>query len=346
MRCSPVTLSSIKNINQPSSAGFTPETDGNYSGNEGPEQEVSDADIRRIVEQMYRRQQQLEAELESTRAAFNNAEAARRRMAPVADPLAETTTNALLRDLVRALTASNRTDSSQEPAVPREWKPPSWDGKAETFRDYLLRLRGSYRVRSASNPPLPENYYWNAIYDTLPSRERARMRHFWEKGSTENGKDPEGFFKQLEAVFADTNEQAKALEALSTLKHSAGQPWHEHQLEFDGLLLSAGGDSWPNATKIGYLKNTFSNSAKLYTATMAKMEDYYQFSEEVERIMTNLEGTDQFKAAYRRWAKDKSRDTGAITTVTARVDGHATIAQVDADGDTVMAPTQFSGNRH
>jgi hypothetical protein len=79
---------------------------------------------------------------------------------------------------------------------------------------------------------------------------------------------------------------------------------------------------------------------------MAKMEDYYQFSEEVERIMTNLEGTDQFKAAYRRWAKDKSRDAGAITTVTARVDGHATIAQVDADGDTVMAPTQFSGNRH
>jgi hypothetical protein len=78
-------------------------------------------------------------------------------------------------------------------------------------------------VRSASNPPLPKNYYWNAIYDTLPSRERARMRYFWEKGSTKTGKDPEGFFKQLEAVFADTNEQAKTLEALSTLKHSAGQ---------------------------------------------------------------------------------------------------------------------------
>jgi hypothetical protein len=78
-------------------------------------------------------------------------------------------------------------------------------------------------------------------------------------------------------------------------------------------------------TKISYLKNTFSNSAKLYTATMAKMEDYYQFSEEVERIMTNLEGTDQFKAAYRRWAKDKSKDAGTIATVTARVDGHATI---------------------
>jgi hypothetical protein len=333
-------------MNQPSPYSFTPETDGNRSGNEGPEPGVSDADIRRIIEQMYTRQQQLEAELAETRAAFNNSEAARRQTAPTIEPLAETTTNTLLRDLLRALTANNRTDTNQEPAVPREWKPPSWDGKAETFRDYLLRLRSSYRVRAASNPPLPENYYWNAIYDTLPSRERARMRHFWEKGSTTNGKDPEGFFKQLEAVFADTNEQAKALESLSSLKHSVGQPWHEHQLEFDGLLLSAGGDSWPNPTKIGYLKNTFSNPAKMYTATMAKTEDYYTFSEEVERIMTNLEGTDQFKAAYRRWAREKSRDTGAIATVTARVDGYTTTAQVDAEGDTVMAPTQFSGNRY
>jgi len=118
-------------------------------------------------------------------------------------------------------------------------------------------------VRSASKPALPNEYYWNAIYDTLPGRERARMRHFWEKGSAEKGKDPEAFFAQLENVFADTNEQAKALEQLTTLKHSVGQPWHEHQLEFDGLLLAAGGDSWADPTKIGYLKNTFSNPAKL-----------------------------------------------------------------------------------
>jgi hypothetical protein len=69
------------------------------------------------------------------------------------------------------------------------------------------------------------------------------MRHFWEKGSASNGKDPEAFFAQLEAVFADSNEKAKALEQLTALKHTTGQPWHEHQLEFDGLLLNAGGES-------------------------------------------------------------------------------------------------------
>jgi hypothetical protein len=306
--------------------GFTLGTDGNRSGNEGPEPVLSDGDMQRVIRQMYEHQQQLQAELTETRAAFNNAQAARQPTAPAATLPAEMSTDALLRELLRALTANNRPVTSQEPAVPREWKPPSWDGKAETFRDYLLRLRGSYRVRYALNPPLPESYYWNVIYDTLPPRERARMRHFWEKGSTTTGKDPKGFFMQLEAVFADTNEQAKALESLSNLKHPTGQLWHDHQLEFDGLLLSAGGDSWPDPTKIDYLKNTFSNAAKMYTATMAKTEDYYTFSEEVERIMTNLKGTDQFKAAYRRWAKEKGRDTGTIATVTARVNGHAATA--------------------
>jgi hypothetical protein len=51
--------------------------------------------------------------------------------------------------------------------------------------------------------------------------------------------------------------------------------------------------------KIGYLKNTFSNPTEIYTATIAKTTDYYAFSEEVERIITNLETTNQFRASYR-----------------------------------------------
>jgi hypothetical protein len=67
-----------------------------------------------------------------------------------------------------------------------------------------------------------------------------------------------------------------------------------------------------------YLKNTFSNPAKLYTASVAKTNDYYVFSEEVERIITNLEGTDQFKAAYRRWVKEKGKDSALNVIVTMR----------------------------
>ncbi|XMA19768.1 hypothetical protein WAI453_012559 [Rhynchosporium graminicola] len=54
------------------------------------------------------------------------------------------------------------------------------------------------------------------------------MRHFWERGSPTDGKDPEAFFAQLDKIFADSNKRAKALERLTNIRHSIGLPWHEH----------------------------------------------------------------------------------------------------------------------
>lgn len=185
------------------------------------------------------RQQQMEAELASTRAALDHAGTDRRQAEPgTTRPNEETSTNTLLKTLIETLTLSSLANTGGEASGPRDWKPPSWDGRVETFRDYLTRLRSSYRVRSATKPTLSRDYYWDTVYNTLPSRERARMRYFWEKGSATKGKDPEAFFAQLEDVFADSNEQVKALEQLMLMRHSPGQPWHYHQLEFDGLLLT------------------------------------------------------------------------------------------------------------
>lgn len=279
----------------PQSGEYTPDTGITQSGN------IPEPDLHSVLQEMYARQERLEADLAMTRAALQQTEAARQHAesmrlqeaarqqaeaAHVADTTrqrTETATNlpedvpmsVLIRTLVETLTANSLLRSTGEASGPREWKPPTWDGRAESFRDYLSRMKSSYRVRSAMKPALPDDYYCDTVYNTLPARERSRMRHFWEKGHPEKGKDPEAFFAQLEDVFADSNEQAKALEQLTHMKHAVGQPWHEHQLEFDGLLLSADGESWNDATKIGYLKNTFSNAAKIYTASMQKTTDYY-----------------------------------------------------------------------
>lgn len=351
-------------MNLPHSGDYTPDTGSSRSGNENE-------DLRSILQEMYTRQGRMEADMATTLAALQQAETARQQAerlrqeeevrhkaeiaqlaessrqntVPFANRTEETSMSSLMRTLIETLTINSAPRSAGEATGPREWKPPSWDGRAETFRDYLSRMKSSFKVRSAMKPTLPEEYYWDTVYNTLPARERGRMRHFWEKGHSTKGKDTGAFFAQLEEVFADSNEQAKALEQLTHLRHVAGQPWHEHQLEFDGLLLSADGDSWNDATKIGYLKNTFSNAAKIYTAAMPKTTDYYAFSEEVERIMTNLEITDQFKVANKRWSKEKNKDTRPVMTVSAHSRGPAVVARMDADGDTIMAPTQALGDR-
>jgi hypothetical protein len=62
--------------------------------------------------------------------------------------------------------------------------------------------------------------------------------------------------------------------------------------------------------------------------------------------MTNLETTDQFKAANKRWSKEKNKESGPSMTVTAHSRGLAMMASIDADGDIVKAPTHSSGGSH
>ena len=230
-------------MNRPQSGDYTPDTGSSRSGNENE-------DLRNILQEMYARQGRMEADMATTLAALQQAEAARQQaerlrqeeevrhraeMAQFAEssrqyavpPITrteETSMSSLLRTLIETLTLNAAPRPAGEAAGPREWKPPSWDGRAETFRDYLLRMKSSFKVRSAMKPTLPEEYYWDTVYNTLPARERGRMRHFWEKGHPTKGKDTEAFFAQLEEVFADSNEQAKALEQLTYLRHAVGQP--------------------------------------------------------------------------------------------------------------------------
>jgi hypothetical protein len=187
-------------------AGLTPDSSTNPSGSGEFEQDSRNAELLNAMRSLFSRQEQIETELAGTRAAINNAGPTQLLTAPGNHQSETAALTSLVKSLIETLTVTTATNSAREPSGPRDWKPPTWDGRAETFRDYLLRLRSSYRVRSALKPSLSEGYYWNVIYDTLPSRERARMRHFWEKGSATKGKDPEAFFTQLESVFSDGNE--------------------------------------------------------------------------------------------------------------------------------------------
>ena len=275
----------------------------------------------------------MEAELASTRAALASAEAEGRLKASGAYLSEEGPLSALIRTLMKTFSAASMLNSGRETTGLRDWNPPTWDHRAETCRDDFLRLRSLYCKRSAVKPTLSTEDDWDPVDNTLPSRERARMRPFWGKGSPISGKDPEAFFAQRGHILADSNEQSKALEQLINLRHHTGQPWHEHQRAFDGLLLTAGGDSWTDSTKIGHLKNTFSNSAKISTAIILNSDDYGVFSEEVERIMTNLETTDQFKAANQRWSKEKNKDSVLYITATAKSQGPSTVTTVTTMDD-------------
>src|ERR1700761_199180 len=319
----------------------TPGT-GDHTPGTGEHTPVLLPTLEEAVQGMMARQTAMESALKAAEEAVSIAETRNRTMQSQHDDQMQ-----VLIKAIEKLTATGPTHTANEaaPTGTREWKPPSWDGKTTTFRDYIARIQSSYRTRSGLNPPLSLEYYWDTIYDSLPYAKRARMRNFWEKGGESGYKDPEEFFTALERTFSDTTEKTKALEALVSLRHDPGQPWHEHQLYFDELLHESHGDRWSDDIKIGHLRKTFSNPVRLNTVAMRDIKDYNEYCEEVARIMSNYEETSQFQAKHRAWLSRQEAPEHQRYPSGPAVPNRA---KVDHDGDTIMTPTRAppsNGNR-
>ncbi|KAE9967006.1 hypothetical protein EG327_011646 [Venturia inaequalis] len=109
------------------------------------------------------------------------------------------------------------------------------------MKDFFIRIQSSYRTRAALKPALSASFYWDAINNCLTLEKRARMRGFWAAGGTRQKRDPEEFLSEIERVFADSMEKTTALEKLVGMKHADGQPWQDHLVVFDELLLASDG---------------------------------------------------------------------------------------------------------
>lgn len=222
----------------------------------------------------------------------------------------------------------------------KDWKPPQWDGKQKSFLDYVTRLCLSYRARSALLPPLSVDLYWNAIYNSLTTEDkRFRLRHYYVNGAESADKDPGAFITHIESVFGDNDEGRKALSKLTRMRHEQGQLWREHQREFDALLLTAGGELWPENVKISTFEGTFSDNDQMrLLGLFQEYGNYHLFSRDVESVMTKFERTDEYRRQNRKW-QQREKESGTYRPG----DGSSTTkasSSVDTEGDTVMTATR------
>lgn len=82
----------------------------------------------------------------------------------------------------------------------------------------------------------------------------------------------------------------------------------------------------------------------MYIVTILKIEDYYSFSKEVERIITNLEITNQFYLANQKQSKCKNKDTTIYLLKAFKALNVIVISIVDTNSNTIIAPIRtYSG---
>jgi hypothetical protein len=126
----------------------TPNTDGRPPS--------PNATIEQVVQDLMTRQRATETVIKAAEEAVSAAEIRNREMQQQHDEQMRVLLQAIER---LSATAPKDSEGGTNLTGPREWKPPVWDGKTTTFRDYLIRIRSSYKVRSGLNPTLSREYY-------------------------------------------------------------------------------------------------------------------------------------------------------------------------------------------
>ena len=287
--------------------------------------------IEEAVRDLMARQNETERALNEARAALQGAEQRNNDQKRSHDEQV----HAMMQAMTSLITAGPSAPGRME-AI-REWRPPSWDGKPVSFRDYLVRIRSSYHTHSKAFPQTPGDFYWDAIYNSLPFERRARMQSHWMSGGADGTKDVGGFFTALGNTFSDKLEKSRALDALISLRHAPGRPWHAHQLQFDELLSSSHGEDWPGDVKIQYLQKTFSTPVLMSTVSVRETEDYHDYAAEVGRIMNNYERSLEYQTQHRQWlaTQGATEDEGSGSDPR-----NLTPSPMDKDGDTVMGATR------
>lgn len=242
------------------------------------------------------------------------------------------------------LTPGSEVSTTVDATKPKggDWSPPKWNGNSSTFTEYIEMLKLNWEARAELNPPVSKKIAWNQIYKSIEDeRLRARMRHYWMTGAKSADVEPASFIAEIEKVFGNSNDATHASENLLKLRHKPSQPWRDHQRTFDGLLLACGGESFHDSVMIAHLKGSFSNEIRYHLVSMPKITDYHRFAEDVNPIAANYKETEEFRKLNRGWRGSHAAQSKAVTpsyaSVAAPVQGQA---QVDADGDTVMALTR------
>ena len=103
----------------------------------------------------------------------------------------------------------------------------------------------------------PFERLWYA-FDRLKGKAAQRLHPWMETNGKDRDRMTENtiseFFEQMRFFFADVHRRVKANERLHNL-YQGKKPFNEYLGEFEQLLLEAGGSTWEDAIKCGFLTN-------------------------------------------------------------------------------------------
>jgi zinc knuckle protein len=216
--------------------------------------------------------------------------------------------------------------------------PPKFSGKRSEYAAWAQQMRDKINI----DGPLYESdaalwYLINACLDTAP---RQVVATFYAAGGPGGERKPAAFMQYLDRTYKDHNVKAKATASLRALHQPDEQAFASFLPKFERIMSEAGGEVWPDETKIAFLEGALNNRLKNSLVTISLPSEYFGWIERVQEVAWKVEkaGTQRNynnaavdRQPHKEHKESKERDTDGDVKMTGVNAARANRKRYDSD---------------
>ncbi|KAG9375917.1 Retrotransposon gag protein [Pyrenophora tritici-repentis] len=186
-------------------------------------------------------------------------------------------------------TPTSETSNTSVPIIPKPRHslphPPTFGGNKSQWRGWKLEMEATLRLHAS---------WWGS---------ETNVTTYYEIQVKEESPNPFKLLDRLELLYGERNRKEKAIQNLYSIRQKDDETFISFYPRFEKEMANADAESWPEHTKISYLRNALSGRIKdrLVGTSGTETSTYARFAQKCVDLSNDMELFGQWTKTTRRY---------------------------------------------
>ncbi|KAG9387316.1 Retrotransposon gag protein [Pyrenophora tritici-repentis] len=190
-------------------------------------------------------------------------------------------------------TPTSETSNTSVPITPKPRHslphPPTFGGNKSQWRGWKLEMEGKIEEDAQAIGSLKAQLRY--VYMRLDGAAKTNVTTYYEIQVKEESPNPFKLLDRLELLYGERNRKEKAIQNLYSIRQKDDETFISFYPRFEKEMANADAESWPEHTKISYLRNALSGRIKdRLVGTSEQKQAHTQVNAVGLRGKTNMNG--------------------------------------------------------
>ncbi|KAI1508015.1 Retrotransposon gag protein [Pyrenophora tritici-repentis] len=202
-------------------------------------------------------------------------------------------------------TPTSETSNTSVPIIPKPRHslphPPTFGGNKSQWRGWKLEMEGKIEEDAQAIGSLKAQLRY--VYMRLDGAAKTNVTTYYEIQVKEESPNPFKLLDRLELLYGERNRKEKAIQNLYSIRQKDDETFISFYPRFEKEMANADAESWPEHTKISYLRNALSGRIKdrLVGTSGTETSTYARFAQKCVDLSNDMELFGQWTKTTRRY---------------------------------------------